>query len=408
MINRKYWVSGLLLCSLYQLQAQDNRVFPYYNGQKWGLTNEKLEVLAQPRYDTVGYMYYNSLYYTYVKLNGKYGHIDHRGMALYTPQFDALGNLYGTEAASYCSVKKGDKWGYVSLPSGKITCPTIYDRVSYYGFSNRPEFIQVYLKNKTGVANLKTGKLFCPVEYDEINHLQRELLSMRKGKLWVLAHLQKGILGKPRFESIEYLWGVQLYQAMSKGKATYFDGEGKTVAPPPPVEEEMGVKEDMGAVPPVDMGDMGRAYSSRVYNNGNKSWKIAIEKQNGSYSPVTIVKTFELEGYDDLVILYDNTWEKQENATIYLKAKKQGKYGLIDMTGKTMIPLEYDDLRNESNYFTVTKAGLQGMYSRDYKVLYAPMFTYAMRVQDGLLRVDLADGRKGYAGINGKLYIPAK
>jgi hypothetical protein len=78
------------------------------------------------------------------------------------------------------------------------------------------------------------------------------------------------------------------------------------------------------------------------------------------------------------------------------------------MTGKEYIPFEYTELRNENSYFTVTKAGLLGIYSWDFKLLYAPMFTYIQLTQDGFLRVDLATGRKGYAGFDGKLYIPTK
>jgi WG containing repeat len=417
MISTRFLTITMAWCCLSLIaRGQTDSLYPYYTGKKWGLTNQHLTILAAPQYDTVGNFEDPADRFTFVLQNGKYAHINRQGKLLYTPQYDSLGPVYGPLV--YCAAKKGRKWGFIELPSGKIACPLTYDRVDFYTYGADLSFATVYMGGKMGLVNLRTKKQLCPAEYDEKSGFSDILFTMRRGNKWALVHKEKGLLTQPLYDQISYNNGIELIEAKLKDTKHYFDQHGKRVQhtkrvkPPAPddqmniIEEKMNVGMEEPPIATVE-GEPGRGYQARVYNTGPQSWKLAIERQKSGYgSPVEILKTFELNGYDELTVMRYMWGAKIEDALIYLKARKAGKWGLIDHTEKQAIPFEYDNLQNEYRYIKVVKNGLTGIFSPEFRQVYPAQFSYFNEYRGYVYRVDLADGRKGYAGANGKLYIP--
>ena len=95
-----------------------------------------------------------------------------------------------------------------------------------------------------------------------------------------------------------------------------------------------------------------------------------------------------------------------------------GKWGLINFAGQTVLPFEYDNVthanwaREKSGYAIVTKDGKQGLVNAEGKLvlpcIYSSFSTYAANTTIGECIVMVSDSGKGLADIKtGKIIIPA-
>ena len=107
--------------------------------------------------------------------------------------------------------------------------------------------------------------------------------------------------------------------------------------------------------------------------------------------------------------IYDQLPRKYSN---FMKAKKAGKYGIINKRGKEIIPIEYDWLfvRNvkgtNERYIEVQKGGLRGILDITGKEV-VPIQYSKLQWQEGILYiVETPDQKYGLLQIDGKALIP--
>ena len=106
-----------------------------------------------------------------------------------------------------------------------------------------------------------------------------------------------------------------------------------------------------------------------------------INEQTGEYKTKAINNQIEqiLTGYEQIEALEnidenDNVWYEEN----ILKVKKNGKYGLIDFTGKEVLQAEYDDitvLEGISNSILIKKGGKVGLANDNGSIIVEPEYT---------------------------------
>ena len=224
--------------------------------------------------------------------------------------------------------------------------------------------------DKHGVINLATGALVIPIKYSDI-------WASTKGNTVVIAAEEADV-------------------------TSYFDQNGKAWKPQ---KEGEGQGEELASVAIASEEDTEGRKDLYVYNQGNGNWKLTFENRTGSSTE--ILQTFELSGYTDLKKLYYSSFNKERPSL--LKAVKDGKTGIIDMSGKVLVPFAYDDIDFQYDHSLTKKDNKVGLLKQDLSELKAPVFKQVMS-EDRELKawfVEMPDARKGYMDSdNGKIYIP--
>ncbi len=138
------------------------------------------------------------------------------------------------------------------------------------------------------------------------------------------------------------------------------------------------------------------------YTNGTFKTKAINEKNEQLFSEYQNVSA--LVNYDSA----NNVWYDKE----VLKFEKDGKYGLIDFSGKQVLAPEYDDIHTMAGIertLIVEKDGKYGLYNSVSKSLfvdstYASIEAFGKTYNDGYLFKD-ENGKYGIIGSEGKVIL---
>lgn len=117
---------------------------------KYGVMNWSKTVAVEAKYETVKPIYGDGNYYV-VKENGKWKIVDTVGGSYLSGKYDDIISANG----DYAVVKKGSKYGVVSILDGEVAIPVSYDAVA---FSENDRYI-VKQNNKYGVMNREGTEL---------------------------------------------------------------------------------------------------------------------------------------------------------------------------------------------------------------------------------------------------------
>ncbi len=133
------------------------------------------------------------------------------------------------------------------------------------------------------------------------------------------------IISKPSTNSLDKVSSVWYYSVYTNNKWGVIDGSGKTIVEP--TYDEM-------IIIPNNQKAVFICTTDTNYQTGEYKTKILNEKNQ------EIFKTYEsveaIENYDTV----NNLWYENN----VLKAKKDGKYGLIDFSGNEVLKCEYEDI----------------------------------------------------------------
>lgn len=132
-----------------------------------------------------------------------------------------------------------------------------------------------------------------------------------------------------------------------------------------------------------------------------------INEQTGTYKTKVINSKSEemLTGYEQIETLdnideNDNVWYEEN----ILKIKKNGKYGLIDLTGKEILPAEYDEittLKGIENSIIIKKDGKVGLVNDSGNILAEAKYTEIKNLGDSYKNGYITVSEDGKYGIMG-------
>lgn len=276
-------------------------------------------------------------------------------------KYDRTGSFKDGMAPVYI----GKLMGYIDT-KGKEQVPVIYEE-DYI----TDEFTGgVAIVTKNGLSGLvdKTGKMLVPCEYKRISSFSEGIAEVQNnaGKVGFIDTKGKAI-APLQFSILALLGGVKCVNGMipvrnEAGKNGYIDKTGKQVVPFN-YEEINNFSDGLGRVK--------TRYNGRV-SYVNTKGEIAIP-----------------EKYDDGTIFMDGL------AFVNLGAKAKslysslegGKWGVIDKTGKEVIPIQYDRIEETKNGLVIVKNGKypdekKGLFDKNGKSI-LPVEFYDIKILNG-------------------------
>ena len=352
-------------------------------------------------------------------------------------------------------IQQEKKYGYIdSLGTIHIPCTYDWADIFFNGVAT------VMLAGKTGYIN-KTGNIIIPLLYDEANAFHNGLAVVKKnGKFGLLHQTGKEVLPF-QFDDISYdenASKTKIIRTLKQGKYSYYNLKGEFL-----FEKEFEKAGDFSS---------GRAYfvQGGKYGFINKQGEIIIPAsydwaenfRNGiarvKISPPTDSLRKETKGKESggflfglidtsgkvlLPCEYTNIHSFSEELVLISKDRKFGfanasgnivvpikfdysiemsaengfqnglakveqnkKRGLIDKTGKFIVPCEYNDIRNFSEDLCAVKKGKWGFIDKTKKQKINFQFESARDFSEGLARVKIKN-KIGFINQQGAFIIPA-
>ena len=215
-------------------------------------------------------------------------------------------------------VQKNNKYGLIDF-SGKTILQCEYDAI--YALKGVTENIIVQKDGKVGLVNAK-GQTIIKTEYSSIQTLEEGykceyLVSNSEGKYGVVSTSGTEIL-ETKYEEIKYVGSNEIYEVKLEGELKLVNNKGETLQTSDG-EEYIHVKGENVII--------------------SKGEKLGIEKTTGQE-----VISYE---YEDLKYAF----------SIYYIAKKDGKYGIINVNNEIVKEFEYTNMYcvEEGNFIVADK-----------------------------------------------------
>lgn len=311
------------------------------------------------------------------KKNGKDGYIDIHQNILIPFDYDDLGVF--TDNGLAPAVKNG-KSGAINR-KGETVIAFIYDDLNYFYASG---LAIVKKDGKFGFIS-ETGKEIIPLIYEEVDQsMVDETVIVSKDKKWAFFSNNGKQLTEFQFNKV-----IDIPVSNEKlHYSTYFKGGLALVYlenKPQLINKNMQVIVPVGKydyIESLNKNGFGIVAKNNKYgiidNKGNEIVRLEYDKIEHPKRYSNILELFVLEKNATLQIfdaniklikenILDYTWDKIDFDDYYLDVlllkDNQNKFGIIDETGKTIIPFEFEELRpfdgqettiaKKNNYFGI-------------------------------------------------------
>jgi hypothetical protein len=424
----------LTLTALCTYVAYGQFTYPYFDGKRWGLSNDSARIILAPQYDSIS-LYKNGCY-TAAK-NGKLGTLDWFGRPLLPCRYDkfvtlcdALGtgtvkgkqylvnfqtgkeiSTTGWDEIDRCLCSKhviiasrGHKYSLIvdstGLPLGKNT----YEALAFRSLDNYETRVVAKFAGKYGFIGMTTGEWELAPEYDRIEsgrYDSRTYIMVTKGKeVTYFDHYLKPVQVVAQVPAQAPAQVVAADKPQAPATAT-------VQAPPSPSQEVSMVATGVVMAP----GEARPSENLYVYDQGNGVWKVSLEIRSGNATQVK--QTWTLNGYSSLKPMISTGLSNNLYELHLLIAIKDGRAGIITASGRTLSPFVYDELVQDSALGCILsklggKTGLLDSYT--LKEFRKPIFKRIIARDYSLLPVwlvEMPEGQRGYMSMRtGKVYIP--
>lgn len=268
-----------------------------------------------------------------VTLNEKAGLIDKYGKALIAFDNDSVSKLNG----KYFAVKSNDEWRVFSVLSLK------YENIqfnAYNGLGMNKNAIRIRMGNQWGVYELGKGIVVNPI-YDEINtdfSFHGGFLRIVKDGLSGIMDKEFNIIVPPKYEGLNIRKGYFVLKDKNSESILNIDGSISNINKYSEVIQNLSdgkfiVKIDKSYAIVDKLGKfiLSPKYSEMHYHSGvddnNDRFIIVVDKElYGIYD--SKLNKFVTPQYDNI----------ERSSIEYFFAKKNGKWGLIDMDNNIILP----------------------------------------------------------------------
>ena len=281
-----------------------------------GLVNEKGQTIVPVQYKdilTLKEGYKNE--YIVVNENDQYGVISTSGAILIEPKFEMVKYL---NSSSMFAVKESGVWRLINTEDGSTIIDGGYDNI----VEARTDSIVVVKDGKYGVINTNKEEKIAP-QYEDLKYAFSIYYIAKKDGKYGIINLENQEIIPFEYISMVYVEGAGFIQAdKAETETVIFDSNlGQKIS---------GIISEVN----IDKG-----YIKVYVNNEYKYYNFKFEEKNAS----------------DLLITNN----------LFLN-KKDGKYGYIDKTGKTVIDYIYDDAteQNSCGFAAVKKDGVWGSINK--------------------------------------------
>lgn len=297
--------------------------FPVYTNGKWGVINQKGEIVIEPQYDemitipdsktdlficTYDVDYINNTYKTKV--------INSKNEEKFT-EYDLVESLENIDKNNVLwyeegvlKVKKGDLYGLMDY-SGKIILPIEYSSIDVLlGVKNS---IIIKKNEQVGLCDNK-GNIIIKPEYKEIKSIEDDYkngyIFINNDNLYGLIDFTKNIVLEPIYEEIKPVASSSIFIVKENGKLKAINKNKETL-----IEDKF---DDVKQI----------------------SGDNIIFVKNNKYGIININQEVKIQAeYEDLQYAFGD----------YYIAKKSNKYGIINSSNEILVPFEYSSISYRKN-----------------------------------------------------------
>ena len=312
------------------------------------------------------------------KKGGKKGYIDITEKVLIPFVYDEIGVFSKCQAKDLAPVIIDKKQGFINR-KGEVIIPLEYDAQSRVAYFYEPG-VAILTKNGRAGAIGPENNIIVPFEYDEVKRSDnRDCLIARKGDSWIIFSTEgKQLSDYSNHTIVEAPFGS--LPADSKGL--------------PMLIAENGYEKIRN-----------RLQSNIEYMNGSRRVKDSLKmlaKLKYAYIDSTARAIVPFGVYD-----YAEPFGLGRKAIVV----KDGKYGLIDEYGKTVLPNSYDYLERPMKYshfadiYVATRGNEITLFDKDANVFPIKGITSYSNI-DGLLIAADTQNKTGVINYQGKQTIP--
>jgi hypothetical protein len=232
-------------------------------------------------------------------------------------------------------VKLGDKYGFVSIKTGKPLTPVKYDNALQWSQNmeitarnyKKKDLAPVQIGNKWGCINVH-GEEIIPVKYEkiDINQFNDPRITAKLNGKWGFVNEKGKEITDFEYDDVETFSNSRA-RVKKDGKYGFIDNKGAIVIP-------------------LAYDDCEACFSYKYHNDEKRILPVWI-KRGEKYGFMDISGNEIIKPEYELVHPFDFIADDKILAAVVLN----GVAGFIDQTGNTVIPFMYDpDLDNKYNY----------------------------------------------------------
>ena len=344
-----------------------------------------------------------------IQKEGKYGLINLEGKEILPAEYDEITELPGVE--NTILISKDGNYGIVN-EEGKIIIEPQYAEITKFGEEANAGFIVKNSEGKYGLVDITNNKVL-ETKYDKISKTHNgdyyvvteggtqkvvkkdgtESLSTENEIISILKNTE-GVI----YKTSENKYGVMNLSSENIIEANYDElEEAKTGMFIAKKDNKYGIIDEKNETK-LDFNNQSIIYNEKgdFYITEDENYNNKILNNNYEAKLEGILTDIDDEkGYIELkqgeeYKYYNFKFEEQKEEDIFTNNtlfvdKKDGKYGLIDKKGKTVVEYIYDDIirQNEFGYVAVKKDGKWGAIDRSGKVVQDPVYEL-----DDYLKID--------------------
>ena len=291
----------------------EKSVLKYKRNNKYGLITLENKVITEPIYDSIKAINYKEGMLL-VEKDKKYGAINIKGKIIIKPEYDqiSIDNYYNSEtmykASGFIVKKKNEdsyKYGYINS-KGKMLLPPEYTEISRINeiIGDKNVYLLVLKEGQAGVV--KNNKVVLDFEYEDISYnLFNNMFIIQRNSKSGIADIKGKVIIQPEYDSI--MFGGIYVNAIKDGEVTVLDINGK----------KLDNNNIYAKLPTTNPNYYITIDKNEIYRIVDKDNNIKIEN---NYTYIEHIK-------DDYFIIYKN-----------------GKNGIIDLSGKSIADLKYNSI----------------------------------------------------------------
>ena len=406
------------------------------------------------------------IYAEYVK-DGKFGIIDHTGKEITKPIYDEIKgldrnitpNLFAYPA--HYTVKENGKYGMITR-TGKVLIPSVH---KYLYYRTKDSLVEVTEEGEEYTMNLKGKRINAKPEYEEqqpqYDRRPDKVLSP-DGKTYSLydAYSRKESVVPNLGTVVQNLVDAEVFKDANGKTGLYHVGQKKLVIPfeyeeikygfkgyfQVKKDKKWGVMDSIGAVTiPLQYEYIGltsagySGYADKKYTmygeNGQKLSDLSFDKYSylGAKGMILSVDgKYGLMGKDGKILApfeHDEMTVPEDHDLPFtiIVARKNGKLGVLDFSGKIWSDFKYDMVlpesllfsdshsmtpvfngyANQPNRFHFVQVGkFYGIVDNEFKTIIEPTYDYFLKSPDRSVLFAKKNGKWGLIDLKGKAIIP--
>lgn len=284
---------------------------------------------------------YRKQYYI-VNQDGRYGFLNAKGQELVPPNYDFL-ELCSTGDSKekiLLSIQKNKKFGIINT-ANEIIIPAIYDHIDRT--FNRDKYKRIYLNKKCNLLD-RSHKIMFDKWFDDIIDIQEDFIIVKNNDYYGIVDYQGKYILEPSYQKIN-LYALNNKIILKKNELNQiYNLKTRTIE-----------KDSVGEITLIN-------YQKKIYREESNKMFGLLDSLFNPILPKVFNELYMIEFSEGLMLLSQNQKygvynpnlnkfiipiEYDEIRTIgssqtHFKVKKEGKVGVINLSGKQTIPTSFD------------------------------------------------------------------